>query len=472
MQADDGVHQVSNSDTSVITRVNDNAPVISVTAVPVTEESVSVGDVIATFTSSDPDGDTLTHTLLNDPNGYFEIDGTDIKLTQAGVDAINDDALDLTSLTITVQADDGVHQVSNSDTSTITRVNDNAPVISVIANPVTEESVNVGDVIATFTSNDPDGDTLTHTLLNDPNNYFEIDGTDIKLTQAGVDAINDDTLDLDSLTITVQADDSVHQVSNSDTSTITRVNDNAPVISVIANPVTEESVNVGDVIATFTSSDPDGNTLTHTLLNDPNGYFEIDGTDIKLTQAGVDAINDDALDLSSLTITVQADDGTYTTSASDDSVIIRVNDNAPVISVTANPVTEESVSVGDVIATFTSSDPDGDTLTHTLLNDPNGYFEIDGTDIKLTQAGVDAINDDTLDLTSLTITVQADDGTYQTSASDNSVITRVNDNAPAIADASVSLDENVAAGTAVTNVNDSFTGTDLDRDGDAITYSI
>ncbi|NRF50271.1 cadherin repeat domain-containing protein, partial [Pseudomonas stutzeri] len=51
-------------------------------------------------------------------------------------------------------------------------------------------------------------------------------------------------------------------------------------------------------------------------------------------------------------------------------------------------------------------------------------------------------------------------------------VSNVNDNAPAIADASVSLDENVAAGTAVTNVNDSFTGTDLDRDGDAITYSI
>jgi len=36
----------------------------------------------------------------------------------------------------------------------------------------------------------------------------------------------------------------------------------------------------------------------------------------------------------------------------------------------------------------------------------------------------------------------------------------------------VSLDENVAANTAVINVSDSFTNTDLDRDGDVITYSI
>jgi len=44
--------------------------------------------------------------------------------------------------------------------------------------------------------------------------------------------------------------------------------------------------------------------------------------------------------------------------------------------------------------------------------------------------------------------------------------------APAIADATLSLDENIAAGSAVYNVSDSFTGTDLDRDGAAITYSL
>ena len=36
----------------------------------------------------------------------------------------------------------------------------------------------------------------------------------------------------------------------------------------------------------------------------------------------------------------------------------------------------------------------------------------------------------------------------------------------------MALDENSANATAVTNVSDSFTGTDLDRDGEALTYSI
>ncbi|MDH4237121.1 MAG: cadherin repeat domain-containing protein, partial [Nitrospira sp.] len=50
-------------------------------------------------------------------------------------------------------------------------------------------------------------------------------------------------------------------------------------------------------------------------------------------------------------------------------------------------------------------------------------------------------------------------------------MTAVND-APDIVDATVALDENSANGTTVYNLSDSFTGTDLDRDGQAITYSI
>ncbi|MFN0318553.1 MAG: DUF4347 domain-containing protein, partial [Burkholderiales bacterium] len=50
-------------------------------------------------------------------------------------------------------------------------------------------------------------------------------------------------------------------------------------------------------------------------------------------------------------------------------------------------------------------------------------------------------------------------------------ITAVND-APDIVDATVNINENSANGTAVYDVNDFFTGTDLDREGTAISYSI
>src|SRR5258706_3647674 len=51
-------------------------------------------------------------------------------------------------------------------------------------------------------------------------------------------------------------------------------------------------------------------------------------------------------------------------------------------------------------------------------------------------------------------------------------LNNLNDNAPNIVDATTAIDENSANTTPVYNVSDSFTGTDLDRDGQAISYSI
>ncbi|WP_133126252.1 VWA domain-containing protein, partial [Vibrio breoganii] len=457
VQADDGTYQSEHTDTSGITRINDNAPEITVTAKDVTEESVSNTTVIATFVASDADGDDLTYTLLNNDNGYFVLDGTNVVLTDAGVAAINNDQLDLESLDITVQADDGTYQSDHTDTSNITRVNDNAPEITVTAKDVTEESVSNTTVIATFVASDADGDDLTYTLLNNDNGYFVLDGTNVVLTDAGVAAINNDELDLESLDITVQADDGTYQSDHTDTSDITRVNDNAPEITVTAKDVTEESVTNTTVIATFVASDTDGDELTYTLLNNDAGYFVLDGTNVVLTDAGVAAINNDELNLESLDITVQADDGTYQSDSTDTSDITRVNDNAPEIKVTAIDVAEDAVSENMIIASFIASDADGDVLSYSLLNNDNNYFVLDGNNVRLTADGVAAINNDQLNLTELDITVQANDGKYTTDHTDTSIVNRFNDS-PTASDSSILGTED----TAIVFNWDQFNANDID----------
>ena len=139
------------------------APVITVTAYNVVEESVSVGDVIATFNSSDADGDTLTHQIMNDPGGYFSINGTNVELTAAGVAAINDDVLDLNNLTVEVEVSDGANSAIASDTSNITRISD-VPPVALVDSYTTDEDVVLtvnlpNDVLAN--DNDLDGDTLS-----------------------------------------------------------------------------------------------------------------------------------------------------------------------------------------------------------------------------------------------------------------------------------------------------------------------
>ncbi|MEZ9702802.1 hypothetical protein BCS95_05020 [Vibrio breoganii] len=447
----------SSAEVVVTVEPQNDAPEISVTAVDVTEESVSNTTVIATFEASDVDGDDLTYSLLNNDDGYFVLDGTNVVLTDAGVAAINNDKLDLKSLDITVQADDGIYQSDHTDTSNIARVNDNAPEITVTAKDVTEESVSNTTVIATFVASDADGDELTYTLLNNDNGYFVLDGTNVVLTDAGVAAINNDQLDLESLDITVQADDGTYQSDHTDTSDITRVNDNAPEITVTAKDVTEESVTNTTVIATFVASDADGDELTYTLLNNDDGYFVLDGTNVVLTDAGVAAINNDELNLESLDITVQADDGTYQSDSTDISDITRVNDNAPEIKVTAIDVAEDAVSENMIIASFIASDADGDVLSYSLLNNDNNYFVLDGNNVRLTADGVAAINNDQLNLTELDITVQANDGKYTTDHTDTSIVNRFNDS-PTASDSSILGTED----TAIVFNWDQFNANDID----------
>ncbi|WP_301102170.1 tandem-95 repeat protein, partial [Propionivibrio sp.] len=225
----------------------------------------------------------------------------------------------------------GVHTASASDIADITRINDSAPTLSVLAQDVTEGAVSTATVVATFSGADADvGDTLSYMLLNDPDGYFQIVGSEVRLTAAGVAAVDNDALNLTQLpAITVQVSDVAgHTASASDIADITRINDSAPTLSVLAQDVTEGAVSTATVVAIFSGADADaGDTLSYMLLNDPDGYFQIVGSEVRLTAAGVAAVDNDALNLTQLpVITVQVSDAAgHTASASDTSDITRIN---------------------------------------------------------------------------------------------------------------------------------------------------
>ncbi|VUD69189.1 Alginate lyase 7 [Thalassocella blandensis] len=157
-----GYENLVSDNTPVTTTINDLPPEITVTANDVTEESVSAGDVIATFASSDPGGDSLSHQLLNNDEGYFEIVGNEVRLTSAGVNAINNDALNLNSLNITVQVTADGQSVSDNATSNITRVNE-APLTQSESYSAVEGSTLVVSAASGVLANDtdPEGDAIS-----------------------------------------------------------------------------------------------------------------------------------------------------------------------------------------------------------------------------------------------------------------------------------------------------------------------
>ncbi|HCE4668284.1 TPA: tandem-95 repeat protein, partial [Vibrio parahaemolyticus] len=157
--------------TVTVNPVND-APTIKVDAVEsITEDAVSTDTVVATLTVRDTDTpeDQLTVSLENNSNGYFVLVGNEVKLTQAGVDSVNNDELNLKNLTISASVSDGVNPTaSDSDSLVVNRVND-APTIKVDAvESITEDAVNTDTVVATLTVRDTDTpeDQLTVSLEN------------------------------------------------------------------------------------------------------------------------------------------------------------------------------------------------------------------------------------------------------------------------------------------------------------------
>ncbi|MEM5562896.1 tandem-95 repeat protein, partial [Vibrio parahaemolyticus] len=603
--------------TVTVNPVND-APTIKVDAVEsITEDAVSIDTVVAALTVRDTDTpeDQLAVSLENNSNGYFVLVGDEVKLTQAGVDAVNNDELNLKDLTISASVSDGVNPTANdSDSLIVNRVND-APTIKVDAvESITEDAVNTDTVVATLTVRDTDTseDQLTVSLENNSNGYFVLVGDEVKLTQAGVDAVNNDELNLKDLTISASVSDGVNPTANDrDSLVVNRVNDAPTVENAIADQVLSEDFDAytidlnevfkdsdsslefsvsgnnsiqisivsgvatitpttdwnGKETITFTAKDPSGESVSQTVdfTVAPVVDIEADSADVvEDTPTIINVLGNDTFESTDKVVSLDANngpkngtvivnnDGTVTYTPDDnyvgedtftyivtsggvsESTTVEVNvtpvNDAPVakddiattqedsavtidvlpndtdvdgdklsvesasvpkeqgtvevvngklvftpaenfngdaeitytvtdgeltdeakVTVTVNPVndaptikvdavesiTEDAVSTDTVVATLTVRDTDTseDQLTVSLENNSNGYFVLVGDEVKLTQAGVDAVNNDELNLKDLTISASVSDGVNPTASdSDSLVVNRVND-APTVENA-------------------------------------
>ncbi|EMK3414453.1 tandem-95 repeat protein, partial [Vibrio parahaemolyticus] len=313
----------------------------------------------------------------------------------------------------------------------VTPVND-APVAKDDIATTQEDTAVTIDALPNDT--DADGDKLSIESASVPKDQGTVEVVDGKLVFTPAENFNGDA----EITYTVTDGQLTDEAKV--TVTVNPVND-APTIKVDAvESITEDAVSIDTVVAALTVRDTDTpeDQLAVSLENNSNGYFVLVGNEVKLTQAGVDAVNNDELNLKDLTISASVSDGVNPTASDSDSLIVnRVND-APTIKVDAvESITEDAVSTDTVVATLTVRDTDTpeDQLTVSLENNSNGYFVLVGNEVKLTQAGVDAVNNDELNLKDLTISASVSDGVNPTAIdSDSLIVNRVND-APTVENA-------------------------------------
>ncbi|MBM4922893.1 tandem-95 repeat protein [Vibrio parahaemolyticus] len=398
-----------------------------------TEEDTAVTiDVLVN--DSDVEGDVLSIQSASVPSEQGSVDIVDGKLVFTPAENFNGEA------TITYIVTDGDLTDEAKVTVTVTPVND-SPVAVDDTVSTQEDTVVTIDVLPN--DSDVDGDKLSIQSASVPEAQGKVEIVDGKLVFTPAENFNGHA----EITYTVTDGELTDEAKV--TVTVNPVND-APIIKVDAvESITEDAVNTDTVVATLTVRDTDTpeDQLTVSLENNSNGYFVLVGDEVKLTQAGVDAVNNDELNLKGLTISASVSDGVNPTASDSDSLIVnRVND-APTIKVDAvESITEDAVSTDTVVATLTVRDTDTpeDQLTVSLENNSNGYFVLVGNEVKLTQAGVDAVNNDELNLKDLTISASVSDGVNPTANdSDSLIVNRVND-APVAKDDIATTQEDTA----------------------------
>ncbi|MFA5794301.1 MAG: SDR family NAD(P)-dependent oxidoreductase [Candidatus Brocadiia bacterium] len=411
------------SDTKVVTiTVNnvDRAPVL----VSPGNKSVNENQLLTfTLSATDPDGDATTYLIEAAPTGATLDAAT-------GVFSWTPDYTQAGSYEVTFKA------TANSlvDTKTITIIINNVDRAPVLASPG-NQTVNESQLLTfILSSNDPDGDNITYSMIPVPT------GATLDVA-TGAFAWTPDYTQAGSYEVTFKA--TANSLSDTKTVTITVNNvDRAPVLVSPGNQV----VNEGQLLTfTLSATDPDGDTIVYSMSPVPAGAA-LD------TATGVFSWTPDYGQTGNYTVTFVAAANGLTDSKV---IIITVGDvdRPPVLTSPGNKTVNENQ-----LLTFTllATDPDSDAITYSMtpaitgavLNETTGVFSWtpDYTQAGSYEMTFKATSNSLSDTKTVTITV-------------NNV-----DRAPVL----------TSPGNKSVNENQllTFTLSATDPDGDAITYSM
>ncbi|OQT64456.1 RTX toxin, partial [Vibrio parahaemolyticus] len=293
-----------------------------------TEEDTAVTiDVLVN--DSDVEGDVLSIQSASVPSEQGSVDIVDGKLVFTPAENFNGEA------TITYIVTDGDLTDEAKVSVTVTPVNDSPVAVDDTVSTQEDTAVTI-DVLPN--DSDVDGDKLSIESASVPKEQGTVEVVNGKLVFTPAENFNGD------VEITYTVTDGQLTDEAKVTVTVNPVND-APTIKVDAvESITEDAVNTDTVVATLEVADTDTpeDQLTVSLENNSNGYFVLVGDEVKLTQAGVDAVYNDELNLKDLTISASVSDGVNPTANDSDSLIVnRVNDAPTVENAIADQVLSE-----------------------------------------------------------------------------------------------------------------------------------
>lgn len=157
--------------------------------------------------------------------------------------------------------------------------------------------------------------------------------------------------------------------------------DAAPTDVAIDGDSVAEDATAGAVIGTLSATDPEGQSVTFSLVNDASGLFALDGDTLVLKGA----LDHEAAQSYALVVRATDIGGEFT----DAEIVVNVGDvnEAPTGIALSGEKVVEGAAAGTVVGALSGTDPDaGETLTYTIADD-SGAFEIVGGELRVKHLG-------------------------------------------------------------------------------------
>src|SRR5882672_511862 len=306
-------------------------------------------------------GFPITYSLTNSANGAFKINASTGVVTVADPSKIDFESAPGHTLTITVQATDGIFFSQQNFVIGVDDVAPSAPVDSnVSANTVAENAANGTVVGVTASSTDVNGGTVTYSILagdDSSGGGFTVNAATGVVTVANHSKIDYESAPGHAYTVKVTASDGT--LTSSQTFTIA-VSDVAPGLGSGGSGVgsVNEGAAAGTHVANSSATDVNGGALTYSLIGDTSGGgFTINATTGEVTVANPAKIDYESAPGHGYSVTVRASDGTLST---DEIINIAVNDVAPTAptdsNAAANTVVEGAANGSTVGVTASATD--------------------------------------------------------------------------------------------------------------------
>ena len=385
------------------------------------------GRVVGTIEASDADGDTLSYIILSGNTGQsFGLDAITGVLSVVDSSALDYEITPVFSLLVKVSdgalSDSATVSVNLTDVDEDSTSTNKAPTIEAATFSLAENSP-IGTVVGTIEASDADGDTLSYTILSgNTGQAFGLDAITGVLSVVDSSALDYEITPVFSLL--VKASDGALSDSATFTINLTDVEEDrtstnkAPTIAAATYSLAENSP-IGTVVGTIEASDADGDTLSYIVLSGNTGQtFGLDTITGILSVLDSSALDYEITPVFSLL--VQASDGalsdsvTFTINLTDVNEDSIVTNQAPTIAAATFSLVENSAN-STVIGTIEASDPDGDTLTFSIINgNSDQVFVLDSTTGQLTVADRTALDFEMTPVFSLLIEVS--DGALSDSA--------------------------------------------------------